>query len=102
MLLQPGRIPRLKPWDPDDWDEQELDRLRDHGIRLIQVHEEWNDSQRLFGGHKLTAVNPAGLRRFVEMVHRRGMKLIVYVSSGYFDRNDPDFRPEWATPPRPA
>ena len=29
------------------------------------------------------------------MVHRRGMKLIVYVSSGYFERTDPDFRRAW-------
>ena len=27
------------------------------------------------------------------------MKLLVYVSSGYFQRTDPDFRPEWATGP---
>ena len=73
--------------------------MRDHGIRLIQVHEEWNDSQRRFGSHKLAALNPAGFRRFVDMVHRRGMRLIVYVSSGYFDRKDPDFRPEWAAGP---
>lgn len=90
-----GEYPCRKPWDPDDWDEQELDRLRDHGIRLIQVHEEWNDSERLFGSHKLAALNPAGFRRFVDMVHRRGMKLIVYASSGYFEKNDPDFRPDW-------
>ncbi|HUT92382.1 MAG TPA: twin-arginine translocation signal domain-containing protein [Thermoguttaceae bacterium] len=90
-----GEYPCRKPWDPDDWDEQELDGLRDHGIRLIHVHEEWNDSQRLFGGHKLAPLNPAGFRRFVDMVHRRGMKLIVYASSGYFEQNDPDFRPEW-------
>lgn len=30
------------------------------------------------------------------MVHRRGMKLIVYASTGYFERTDPDFRREWA------
>lgn len=93
-----GEYPARKIWDPDDWDERELDALRDQGIRLVQVHEEWNDSQRLCGGHKLTAANPAGMKRFVEMVHRRGMKLIVYISSGYFDRKDPDFRPEWAVP----
>jgi hypothetical protein len=92
-----GEYPARKIWDPDEWDERELDALHAQGIRLIQVHEEWNDSQRLCGGHKLTAANPAGMRRFVDMVHRRGMKLIVYVSSGYFDRKDPDFRPEWAT-----
>jgi len=90
-----GEYPCRKPWDPDDWDEQELDRLREHGIRLIQLHEEWSDSQRLFGSHKLAPLNPAGFRRFVEMVHRRGMKLIVYASSGYFEKTDPDFRPEW-------
>ncbi len=94
-----GEYPCRKPWDPDDWDEQELDRLREHGIRLVQVHEEWNDSQRLFGSHKLAPLNPQGFRRFVEMVHRRGMKLLVYVSSGYFQRTDPDFRPEWAIGP---
>jgi hypothetical protein len=93
-----GEYPAKKIWDPDDWDEQELDRLYDHGIRLVQVHEEWNDSQRLFGGHKFSAANPAGFRRFIEMVQRRGMKLIVYASSGYFDRKDPDFREEWARP----
>jgi len=93
-----GEYPARKIWNPDDFDERELDALHAQGIRLVQVHEEWNDSQRLFGGHKLTAANPAGMRRFVEMVHRRGMKIIVYVSSGYFDRKDPDFRPEWATP----
>ncbi len=91
-----GEYPCRKPWDPDDWDEKELDGLRDQGIRLIQVHEEWNDSQRLFGQTKLTPLNPAGFRRFVDMVHRRGMKLIVYASSGFFDRRDPDFRDEWA------
>ena len=93
-----GEYPCRKPWDPDDWDERELDRLRGHGIRLIQVHEEWNDTLRLFGSHKLDALNPAGFRRFADMVHGRGMRLIVYVSSGYFSRHDPDFRPEWAGP----
>ena len=90
-----GEYPCRKPWDPDEWDEQELDSLYRHGIRLIHVHEDWNDSQRLFGSHKLDALNPAGFRRFVEMVHRRGMKVIVYASSGYFEKNDPDFRGEW-------
>ena len=94
-----GEYPCRKPWDPDEWDEQELDKLRDHGIQMVRVHEEWNDSQRLFGSHKLAPLNPAGFRRFVNMVHRRGMKLIVYASTGYFERTDPDFRREWAREP---
>ena len=93
-----GEYPCIKPWDPDEWDEQELDKLHQQGIELIQLHEEWNDSQRLFNGNKLAPLNPAGFRRFVDMVHRRRMKLIVYASSGFFQRTDPDFRPEWARP----
>ena len=91
-----GEYPARKPWDPDHWDERELDKLRNDGIRLIQLHEEWNDPQRFFGADKYSPVNPAGFRRFVDMVHRRGMKLIVYVSTGFFQRTDPDFREEWA------
>jgi len=85
-----GEYPCRKPWDPDQWDEQELDRLREHGIQLIQVHEEWNDSQRLFGGHKLAPLNPAGFRRFVEMVHRRGG--IVKVHRGGATRPQTDLK----------
>jgi len=91
-----GEYPWRKPWDPDEWDERELDRLRDDGVRLIQIHEEWNDSQRLYGADKYSPANPSGFRRFVDMVHRRGMKVIVYVSTGFFQRTDPDFRDEWA------
>lgn len=91
-----GEYPSRTRWEPSDYDEEELDRLRDHGIQIIQLFDDWNDSLRLFGGHKLSAVNPEGLRRFIEMVHRRGMKILLYVSSGFLQRTDPDFRPEWA------
>ena len=91
-----GEYPSLKPWNPDDVDERNLDRLHADGIRLVQVHDEWSDSLRRFGGNRFTPVNPAGFRRFIEMVHRRGMRLIVYISSGFFERPDRDFHPEWA------
>jgi hypothetical protein len=94
-----GEYPCRKPWDPDEWDERQLDELRSAGVGLVQLHEEWNDSQRLFGADKFTPVNDAGFRRFVKMVHARGMRLIVYASSGFFQRTDPDFRPEWAAGP---
>jgi len=42
------------------WDEQELDRLQGDGIRLIQLHEEWNDMLRRHGGDKYAPVNPGG------------------------------------------
>lgn len=90
-----GEYPSRTPWNPDDYDERELDRLKDHGIQLIQVMDEWNDRYGLFGGNKLTAVNPDGFRRFVAMVHKRGMKILAYASSGYFAGSDPDYRKEW-------
>lgn len=93
-----GEYPSREPWEPDEYDEQELDRLRDHGIQLIHVMDEWNDRYGLFGGNKLTAVNPAGFRRFIEMVHQRGIKILAYASSGYFVGSDPDYRTEWSRP----
>jgi len=93
-----GEYPCRKPWAPDDYDEQELDRLRAHGIQVVQVFDDWNDSLRLFGGTKYTPTNPAGFRRFVKMVHRRGLKLLPYVSSGFLQVTDPDLRPEWYRP----
>lgn len=93
-----GEYPSRKPWSPDDYDEQELDRLRTHGIQLVQVFDDWNDSLRLFGGTKYTPTNPAGFRRFVKMVHRRAMKLIPYVSTGFLQVTDLDLRPEWYRP----
>jgi len=92
-----GEYPSRKPWDPDDWDEQQLAEYRRAGIELVQVHEEWNDSQRLFGADKFSAVNEKGFHRFVAMCHRHKLKVIPYVSTGYFESRDPDFRPEWAT-----
>ena len=65
--------PRSKPWLPDERDEQELDRLGEHGIRLLQLHDEWMDSIRLYGGHRFAPPDPAAFRRFVDMVHRRKM-----------------------------
>jgi hypothetical protein len=90
-----GEYPCLKPYNPDEYDEHELNLLRDGDIRLIQIMEDWNDLLRLFGGDKFTAVNPAGLRRFIDMVHKRGMKIILYASTGYMQEGDPDLRDEW-------
>lgn len=90
-----GEYPSRKPYDPGEYDEEELDRLHAGGIRLIQIMEDWNDLLRLFGGNKFTAVNPAGLRRFIGMAHKRGMKVILYASTGYMQKGDPDLREEW-------
>jgi hypothetical protein len=91
-----GEYPSRTRWEPDDYDEKELRRLKDHGIQIIQVFDDWNDSLRLFGGDKYSPVNPEGFRRFVDCVHRNGMKILPYVSTGFLQRTDPDFKPEWS------
>ena len=92
-----GEYPCRKPWEIGEYDEQELDRLKEHGIQLVHIFDDWNDSLRLFGGDKYSATNPAGIRRFIEMCHRRGMKVLVYISTGFLQYTDPDFCQEWAT-----
>jgi len=87
--------PSRHRWEPNEYDEQELDRLQDDGIGLIQLMEGWNDQLGLFGGSTFAPHNPDGFRRFVDMVHNRGMKIIPYVSSSYFESRDPHFRKEW-------
>jgi hypothetical protein len=84
------------PWEPNDYDEKELDALRDEGIRLIQVHNEWRDELGIAGGDHFTSHNPKAFRRFVDMVHGRGMKIIPYVSTGFFDLRDAHWRSEWS------
>ena len=91
-----GEYPCRQPWEIGEYDEQELDRLRDHGIQLIQVFDDWNDSLRLFGGDKFTALNPSGFRRFVDMAHQRDIKVLAYGSTGFLQWTDPDFRQEWS------
>jgi hypothetical protein len=94
-----GEYPARKPWVIDEWDHQQLQELSTAGLSWVHVHEEWNDAERLFGGDKFTPVNKEGFRRFIRWCHQLGMKIIPYTSSGYFERNDPDFRPEWARDP---
>jgi hypothetical protein len=91
-----GEYPAEKPWSVEPHDVEELQRLRDHGIQLIQLFEEWVDPLRLFGGDKFTPARPAELRRFVDLAHQNGMRVIPYASTCFLDYRDPDFRPEWA------
>ncbi|MEA3341574.1 MAG: hypothetical protein U9R15_16545 [Chloroflexota bacterium] len=91
-----GEYPCRKPWEIGEYDEQELDRLKNHGIQLIQVFDDWNDSIRLFGGDKYTSLNPDGYRRFIELAHQRGIKVLTYTSTGFLQWTDPDFRQEWS------
>jgi hypothetical protein len=91
-----GEYPAEMPWTVGEEDERLLDEYAAAGISLVQLHEEWNDAERLFGADKFTPVNHEGLRRFIAMAHARGMRVLLYGSTGFFEERDPDYRQEWA------
>lgn len=45
-----GEYPSGTRWENDAYDEEELRRLKHHGIQIIQVFDDWNDSLRLLAG----------------------------------------------------
>jgi hypothetical protein len=82
-------------WEPDERDEKALRSFREAGVGLIQPWSGWADS---WGRNHLVARNPAGFRRFVDLAHKIGLKVIPYTSTQFFERTDPSFREFWAWP----
>lgn len=91
-----GDYPAKFAIDPTEYDYHMLKDMAENGVQLIQIHEDWNDSVRLYGADKFSTWDPEGMKRFVSLAHSFGIKVIPYVSSGYFHIYDPDFRKEFA------
>lgn len=79
-----------------DYDRDLVKGMAEAGVDLIQLHEDWNDACRLYGADKFTSSDPKGTREFIDLCHSYGIKVIAYVSTGYFHEGDPDFREEFA------
>lgn len=84
---------------PTEYDYQLLKSMAENGVELIQIHEEWNDAIRHLGADKFTSFDPVGLQQFVDMCHSFGIKIIPYISTGYFQITDPDFRNDFIRGP---
>ena len=80
---------------PTEYDEECIKNLAEMGVGLIQVHEEWNDSIRVLGADKYSSHDPEGMRAFIDLCHRYGIKIIPYVSTGYIDARDPECREDF-------
>jgi len=93
-----GEYPKRFSIAPTEYDYRLLAELARHGVTLIQLHEEWNDSERRLGADKFTCHDPEGLRAFVRLAHSFGIKVILYASTGFFEATDPDFDPAWSHP----
>lgn len=90
-----GDYPARVDAAPTEYDEKVISEMAAAGIRLLQVHEDWNDAIRLWGGDKYHAPNSQGMKDFVALCHAHGIKVIAYISSGYFQATDPDFREDF-------
>ncbi len=98
VIYNLGEYPNPFSIAPTEYDEALLQEFADHGVGLIQLHEEWTDSQRVLGADKFSSHDEPGLADFISLVHSFGMKIILYASTGFFEATDPDFDPAWAHP----
>ena len=87
----PGRVSS----EPTEYDFQQFRKFREHGVGLIQLHEDWNDSVRRYGADKFSSVDPDGLKQLIALAHSFGIKVIPYISTGFFQKTDPDFREDF-------
>ena len=57
-----------------DYDRELIQQLADAGVSLVQLHEDWNDANRLYGADKWSSSDPNGLRSFIDLCHSHGIK----------------------------
>ena len=91
-----GDYPKRFSIEPTEYDYNLIKDMAENGVKVIQVHEEWNDAIRHLGADKFSSHDHTGMKNFVKLCHSFGIKILPYVSTGYFDIRDPDFREEFA------
>lgn len=97
VIYNLGEYPASFSIKPTEYDYNLIKSLSEKGVGLIQIHEEWNDSMRRLGADKFTSHDKEGLKEFIKLCHDFNIKIIPYVSSGFFDVRDPDFTEKFST-----
>lgn len=95
VIYNLGEYPAPFSIRPTEYDYNLIKSLSERGVGLIQIHEEWNDSMRRLGADKFSSHDPEGMREFISLCHQFGIKVLPYISSGFFDVRDPDFTEEF-------
>ncbi|MGB9641800.1 MAG: hypothetical protein ACP5JO_07105 [Candidatus Ratteibacteria bacterium] len=90
-----GEYPAERCPMPDQHDENNFKFYKERGMGLVKIHEEWNDALEIFGGDKFTPNNEEGFKKMISLAHQCGLKIIPYISSGYYDRRSKYFKEEW-------
>ena len=85
VIYNLGEYPARFSIRPTEYDEQLIRSLAEKGVELIQVHEEWNDAIHVLGADKYSSHDPEGMRAFIDLCHSYGIKILPYMSSGFFD-----------------
>ncbi|MBQ3591481.1 MAG: hypothetical protein II979_06025 [Clostridia bacterium] len=98
VIYNLGEYPARFSIRPTEYDEQLIRTLAEKGVELIQVHEEWNDAIHVLGADKYSSHDPEGMRAFIDLCHSYGIKILPYMSSGFFDIRDPAFSDAFAGP----
>lgn len=78
-----GDYPAKMQIQPTEYDYNLLKSYAEHGVDMIQVHEEWNDSIEKYGSDKWHSNDHEGMRAFVQICHEFGIKIIPYCSASY-------------------
>lgn len=81
---------------PSDYDVALLTDLASRGYQWIQLHMDWADTVRRWGGDSYHTIDEEGLHKFVRLCHDLGLKVIPYCSSSYFSIDSPDFREDFS------
>lgn len=91
-----GDYPKRFSIEPTEYDYNLLKSMKENGVELIQLHEEWNDAIRHLGADKFSSHDHQGLINFVKLAHDLGFKVLAYASTGFFDSRDPDYKEEYS------
>ena len=91
-----GDYPAPNSIAPTEYDYKTLKALAESGAQLIQVHEEWNDTIEKYGADKYSSYDPEGMKKFVELCHFFGLKIIPYCSSSYIHEFSRHYREDFS------
>lgn len=90
-----GDYPAKVSAKPTEYDRKLIAQMAENGVKLIQLHEEWNDACRLYGADKFSAVDEEGMKEFVALCHSYGIRVIAYMSTCYFPKLDADYKADF-------
>lgn len=87
-----GEYPNKFSISPTEYDEKHLKDLKERGFELVQIHSEWMDKLRLYGGSEYVSHDDEGLKELVKLCQSNGQKVLGYCSTAFLDAKSPDFK----------